>query len=118
MKAQVINIKEVFSIESPLFESTRFDYDGNPVNEVLYNFQIVAVVQTEDAQSADDVIEISLSNVTFDDKKKADELAKRIEAKGEIDVQYWHVGTCWDRFKEPQTYQQEKEEDLRNESFC
>jgi len=45
----------------------------------------------------------------------ANKIIASINARGIIDLEHWTEGTAWDYYKEPQTYQEEKEEALFHE---
>jgi len=40
----------------------------------------------------------------------ANKIIASINARGIIDLEHWSEGTAWDYYKEPQTYQEEKDE--------
>lgn len=48
---------------------------------------------------------------------KVEELVARIEAKGQINLEHWSEGTCWDAYKTPLTWEEEKAKALENEAW-
>ena len=87
-------ITEVTYIESPLFEVLTED---GPQHR--FNYQVIGVIDGET---------YTLTGVTFDYWKAAEEMVAKVNKAGEVDPALWHEGTCWDQYKTAWTPEEEK----------
>ena len=53
----------------------------------------------------------------WEGEEAAEEMVAKIYAKGYIDLAHWSEGTCWDAYKTPQTWEEEKAEALEKEAW-
>jgi hypothetical protein len=89
--------------EGPLFEKVYEDHVGD-----AYNYYV-------STQCVDGRNYTLLRQFGPDEKDLAERTAKAIDAGGVIEVAYWELGTPWDQYKIPQTYEEEKAEALERE---
>ena len=101
MKKHALKVIEVYVIETPLFEKMTEDGIGH-----FYNFNIVAMDR--------DHKEYTLSGRVFEDREEARRLASKINRAQEINLDYWHEGTCWDQYKTMWTPEEERRHAYEN----
>jgi len=91
--------------KSPLFEVMTEDGPGDG-----YNLFVVA-------QGPNGSVFTHEMRFEYYETERAEAFAKRVEAKGEVDLAYWSEGTPWDCYATPQTYEEERAEALFNEGY-
>ena len=93
-----IKITLAYVIESPLYEIATEDGPGS-----TFNLQVVA----QDKNGAEYT---HLKTFERNEQAKADDFARKVNERGEINEAFWTRGTSWDFYATPQTYEEEKAE--------
>jgi len=103
---QIQNIKSVELGETPLYEGV--DYDSLPATY----FDYVVIATLEDGR----VFTHSRAFNGTNERRYAENLVNVVRKRGKIDLYHWWEGTTWDRYKIPQTYEEEKAQALEFEN--
>ena len=82
--------------EGPLYEVQLEDGVGH-----YYNYFVVAEDQYGNRYT-------HVRNYTHHEKEARDRMIERIRRAGRINLEHWLVGTVWDSYLVPQTYEEEK----------
>lgn len=93
-------------METPLYRMGKDEENHDIIN---FRYAIVAWV---DGVAYTHLVEFSRVDID-----RAMRLEDRIEERGYINLDHWVEGTPWDRYRTPQTYEEEREEALFNEMW-
>lgn len=109
----LLKIKKVDWIESPQFE------ERDPEDGSTYVICVLLIVAVDIFGVEWQLNKVFEGGYHWLPKEEATEFVEKVAKRGIINPEYWSEGTAWDQYKEPQTYQEEKNDyyDKKDDRF-